>query len=226
MRFKGTSRCAVNARIDVVGVSLIERTHPEARAFPNRGTETCILRAWSPIRGRRKSSGVACLHRTQARSQLRIATPWKFDLVVESDAGRTIDASTFAPHRRTARRSQPDDPLLAEAAAQVRAYFARRLRRFDLPLAPCGTPFQLAVWQLVASLAFGEFVSYGDLAKAVGRPLAHRGVAMAMGRTPLALFIPAHRVVGSDGRIRGARPGSMRARLVAFERSAPQKGRA
>jgi len=152
----------------------------------------------------------------------RIATPWKYDLVVESGDGRTLVAAAFAPASRK-RHSQPTDSLFAEAAEQVKAYFARRLRRFDLPLAPAGTPFQLAVWDLVASLAFGEFVSYADVARAVGRPLAHRGVATAMGRTPIALFVPAHRVVGSDGRVRGALPGSMRLRLAAFER-APQKG--
>lgn len=152
--------------------------------------------------------------------QLRIPTPWKCDLVVRS-AGDAIVESTFAV-TRAKRVEKPGDALLAAAAEQVRAYFARRLRRFDLPLDPAGTPFQRTLWELVAALSFGEFVSYADVARAAGRPLAHRGVAMAMGRTPIDLFIPAHRVVGSDGRVRGAAPGSMRARLVAFER-APRK---
>jgi methylated-DNA-[protein]-cysteine S-methyltransferase len=128
-----------------------------------------------------------------------------------------IVAGRFVPSRG-ARRVKPKDALHAAADAQVRAYFARRLRRFDLPLEPAGTPFARAVWQLTAALSFGEFVSYGDLARAAGRPLAHRGVAMAMARTPIALFIPAHRVVGSDGRLRGTAPGSLRARLAAFEK--------
>lgn len=136
--------------------------------------------------------------------------------MVESD-GRAIVSSTFAPPRGK-RYPKPNDALLAAAIEQVRAYFARRLRRFDLPLAPAGTPFQRAVWELVAGLSFGEFVSYGDVARAIGRPLAHRGVAAAMSLTPLDLFVPAHRVIGSDGRVKGVRPGSMRARLVAFER--------
>ncbi|MGA8533388.1 MAG: methylated-DNA--[protein]-cysteine S-methyltransferase [Candidatus Tumulicola sp.] len=133
--------------------------------------------------------------------------------------GRAIVASSFVPASGR-RHSRSQDALLAEAADQVQAYFARRLHRFDLPLAPAGTPFQQAVWELVAALAFGEFVSYGDVARAIGRPLAHRGVAIAMRLTPIDLFVPAHRVVGSDGRIKGAKPGSMRARLVAFERRA------
>jgi O-6-methylguanine DNA methyltransferase len=108
--------------------------------------------------------------------------------------------------------------LLAEAAAQVRAHFARRLRRFDVPLRLEGTPFQRSVWRTVADLEFGDVVSYADVARAVGQPLAHRGVAMAMRATPIDLFIAAHRVVGADGRVRGCGPRSLRARLLAFER--------
>jgi methylated-DNA-[protein]-cysteine S-methyltransferase len=148
--------------------------------------------------------------------QYRILTPWNLDLVIVSNGEAIVD-STFAKPVRT-RQSKPTDALLVEAAAQVRAYFARRLRRFDLPLAMEGTAFQHAVWLTVAELAFAEFVSYADIARAIGHPLAHRGVAMAMGKTPLDLLVPAHRVIGADGRVKGATPGSLRARLVAFER--------
>jgi O-6-methylguanine DNA methyltransferase len=151
-----------------------------------------------------------------SQATIRVATPFRLDLLVGSD-GRGIVSSAFvASARRRVRAAR--DPLLREAAAQVRAYFARRLRCFDLPLTLEGTAFQVTVWNAVAALAFGEFVSYADVARAVGRPLAHRGVAMAMGKTPLDLFVPAHRVVGADGRVRGAAPGSLRARLVDYER--------
>jgi methylated-DNA-[protein]-cysteine S-methyltransferase len=150
-------------------------------------------------------------------ASLRVPTPLRLDLLVSSD-GERIVASDFVAERR-ARGARTADGLLREAAAQVRAYFGGRLGRFDLPLALAGTPFCIAVWEAVAGLAFGEFVSYADVARAVGRPLAHRGVAAAMGRTPLDLFVPAHRVVGADGRVKGAEPGSVRARLVRFERT-------
>jgi len=147
---------------------------------------------------------------------VKVSTPWPYDLELSSN-GQAIVAANFVTRRRS-KATRPNDALLVEAAAQVRAYFARRLRRFDLPLAFEGTRFQHAVWTAVASLSFGEFVSYAEVARAVGKPLAHRGVAMAMGRTPLDLLVPAHRVIGADGRVKGAQPGSIRARLVAFER--------
>ena len=147
---------------------------------------------------------------------IRIPTPLRRDLLVTGDGERII-ASDFVAVKRTA-TSTPND-LLAEAQEQVRAYFKRRLLHFELPLLLEGTPFCEAVWRAVASLAFGEFVSYADVARAVGRPMAHRGVAAAMGRSPLDLFIPAHRVVGADGRVKGGTPGSTRLMLVAFERA-------
>jgi len=147
----------------------------------------------------------------------RIPTPLGRDLLIVSN-GRAIVASDFvAP--KPASQTKAGDALLDEASTQVRAYFRRRLRRFDLPLALEGTAFRVAVWRAVAALAFGEFVSYADVARAVGRPLAHRGVATAMSLTPLDLFVPAHRVIGADGRIKGAPPSSLRVRLAAFERA-------
>ena len=147
--------------------------------------------------------------------QHRIPTPFGRDLLIVSNGFAIVASDFVAPARAPAKAG---DALLVEAGAQVRAYFRRRLRRFDLPLALEGPPFRVAVWRAVAALAFGEFVSYADVARAVGRPLAHRGVATAMGLAPLDLLIPAHRVIGADGRIKGARPRSLRMRLAAFER--------
>ena len=124
-------------------------------------------------------------------ARLRIPARWSWDFIVET-AGGAVVSSAFVPRAAVA-PEKPADALLVAAAEQVRAYFARRLRRFDLPLAPVGTPFQQAVWDAVAGLSFGEFVSYADVARAVGRPLAHRGVAAAMRQTPIALLVPPSR---------------------------------
>ena len=149
-----------------------------------------------------------------SNAAVRLALPIGCRLLVESD-GERIVRSEFTGDAAT--RGAPRDALLRETSAQVRAYGARRLRRFDLPLALEGTGFQLAVWRFVAALAVCELVSYGDVARAVGAPRSHRGVAAAMGRTPHDLFVPAPRVIGADGRIKGAGPNSVRRRLLAFE---------
>ena len=91
----------------------------------------------------------------------------------------------------------------AEAVRQLDAYFAGRLREFDLPLAPKGTAFQQRVWQALLDIPYGETVSYGELARHIGRPSAVRAVGAANGQNPLSIVIPCHRVIGSDGRLVG-----------------------
>jgi methylated-DNA-[protein]-cysteine S-methyltransferase len=152
-----------------------------------------------------------------------LPTPLRgYRLVVVVSAG-AISASDFrrGPAAGSVESGRREDAAVMRAARrQVEAYFAGRLARFDVPLALNGTAFQVAVWQAVAQLRFGEVVSYADVARAVGRPLSHRGVAAAMGKAPLDLFVPAHRVIGADGRVKGAAPGSLRLQLLAFERAA------
>jgi methylated-DNA-[protein]-cysteine S-methyltransferase len=145
---------------------------------------------------------------------LFLPTPIGAMLLIEA-ADEQIVTCEFRPV--SAARGSANTALLREAKSQFLAYFRKRLRRFDLPLALSGTPFQCAVWRLVAQLEAGELISYGDVGRAVGEPRAHRGVAAAMGCTPYDLVIPAHRVIGADGTIKGAGPNSLRRRLLQFE---------
>lgn len=96
-----------------------------------------------------------------------------------------------------------ETPLLKEAQAQLTAYFAGRLQRFDLPLAPKGTPFQLACWAALCSIPYGEVRTYSQQAQMAGRPTAARAVGMANHRNPLPILIPCHRVIGANGRLTG-----------------------
>ncbi len=108
--------------------------------------------------------------------------------------------------------------LLAEALHQLQAYFDARLRTFDLPLAPQGTPFQLAVWSALGEIPYGQTRSYADVARAVGAPTAVRAVGAANGRNPLALVRPCHRVIGKDGSLTGFAGGlAMKRWLLDFE---------
>jgi methylated-DNA-[protein]-cysteine S-methyltransferase len=88
-------------------------------------------------------------------------------------------------------------PLLAEAARQLAAYFAGRLSRFDLPLAPAGSPFEARVWLAMQAIPYGATRCYGDLAQAVGS--APRAVGRACGRNPIPIVIPCHRVLAKGG---------------------------
>ena len=102
--------------------------------------------------------------------------------------------------KETARRPTG---VLAEAAAQLRAYFDGRLRTFDLPLAPAGTEFQRSVWQALQTIPYDSTWSYSDLARHIGRAEAVRAVGAANGRNPIPIVIPCHRVIGRDGRLVG-----------------------
>ncbi len=155
-------------------------------------------------------------------SQCIVETPLRRSLHIVGENG-SIVAADFVP--RAAPTAKFADPLLREAARQVRAYFARKLDVFDLPLYFAGTPLQVETWRAVSALAFGQFVSYADVARAIGHPRSHRGVAAAMGKSAIDLFVPAHRVIGADGTLKGCGPRSIRARLAAFER-APSRARA
>src|SRR5712692_3076479 len=88
-------------------------------------------------------------------------------------------------------------PLLAEAAHQLAAYFDGRLSRFDLPLAPAGSPFETRVWSAMQAIPYGETRCYGDLAMAVAS--APRAVGGACGKNPIPIVIPCHRVLAKGG---------------------------
>jgi len=85
----------------------------------------------------------------------------------------------------------------------LRDYFAGTLHAFDLPLAPRGTPFQLAVWNALLEVPWGETISYAELARRVGKPSAVRAVGAANGANPIPVIIPCHRVIGSNGSLTG-----------------------
>lgn len=112
-------------------------------------------------------------------------------------------------------------PVLCAAERQLAAYFAGRLRSFDLPLDPAGTAFQRQVWQALQAIPYGETRSYGALAAALGRPSAARAVGAANGRNPLSIVVPCHRVVGAGGALTGFAGGlAIKARLLALESAA------
>ncbi len=118
---------------------------------------------------------------------------------------------------------QFDDPCatLDRAQQQLAAYFAGEASDFDLPLAPRGTPFQQQVWTALRTIPRGETRSYAAIARQIGNPDAIRAVGAANGANPIAIVIPCHRVIASDGTLHGYAGGLERKRwLLDFEQSA------
>ncbi|KAA3652299.1 MAG: methylated-DNA--[protein]-cysteine S-methyltransferase [Proteobacteria bacterium] len=108
----------------------------------------------------------------------------------------------------------PANALCHEAARQITAYLAGERRDFDLPLAPEGTPFQQTVWAALRRLPYGATTHYGALAATLGRPTAARAIGAAVGKNPLWLIIPCHRVIGRDGSLTGYAGGLPRKRAL------------
>jgi len=95
-----------------------------------------------------------------------------------------------------------DEPF-KEARKQLDEYFRGKRTKFDLELAPEGTPFQIAAWKQLRRIPYGETISYGEQARRMGRPKASRAVGAANGENPISIIVPCHRVIGADGRLTG-----------------------
>lgn len=117
-----------------------------------------------------------------------------------------------------------DDELLGRAAAQLAEYLSGERTAFDLPTATSGDPFQERVWALLREIPRGETVTYGSLAERLGDKALAQSVGQAVGRNPLCVVVPCHRVVGTDGRLTGYAGGLKRKQfLLAIEEPAVVK---
>ncbi|HEX3744041.1 MAG TPA: methylated-DNA--[protein]-cysteine S-methyltransferase [Bryobacteraceae bacterium] len=107
---------------------------------------------------------------------------------------------------------------MTQAVNELRAYFAGKLHTFSVPLDMQGTEFQLSVWHRLCRIPYGETRSYAQIAEAVGRPTAVRAVGAANGSNPVAIIVPCHRVIGSNGKLTGYGGGlPMKKRLLELE---------
>lgn len=112
-----------------------------------------------------------------------------------------------------------DDPFIVQAIEELTAYFEGRAVGFEVPLDLQGTAFQQAVWQALRAIGPGVTRSYGQIAAMLGRPAAVRAAGAAIGRNPVSVIVPCHRVVGHDGRLTGYAGGlDRKAALLALER--------
>ncbi len=112
-----------------------------------------------------------------------------------------------------------DTPLLCQAIAELNEYFAGRRRSFTIPLRPKGTPFQMRCWDALCEIPYGQTRTYAQQAAFIGNPKACRAVGMGNHRNPLPVFIPCHRVIGSNGTLTGYAGGlGIKEKLLQIER--------
>lgn len=138
-------------------------------------------------------------------------------------SGVWFDGQRHGPDT-SAWRCDPAHPVLQAAIRQLDEYFAGQRTSFDLPLdLQAGTPFQQQVWQALRGIAPGATASYGSLSAAIGKPAAVRALGAAVGRNPVSIVVPCHRVLGADGSLTGYAGGLERkTALLTLEGAARQ----
>lgn len=137
-------------------------------------------------------------------------------LVADGDAlvGIYMAGQAHRPADERFGEPAPGDAFLARVADELAEYFAGTRREFTVPLRPAGTDFQRAVWDEIAAIPYGETSTYTELALALGRPTATRAVGAAVGRNPLTVVVPCHRVIGVGGALTGYAGGLDRKRWL------------
>ena len=122
---------------------------------------------------------------------------------LRSERGSESERSTSDRARNKAMRFEESERAVQPYARELEEYFAGQRREFSLPLDLRGTEFQLACWRELLQIPYGETRTYADIARAVGKPTGFRAVGMANNRNPLAIVVPCHRVIASDGTLCG-----------------------
>lgn len=124
-------------------------------------------------------------------------------LTLHSDGAALTGLEFDEPRYPLAASPRGEDKVLAQARRELDAYFAGKLRAFNVALAPCGTPFQQKVWAALRAIPYGATRTYGQQALAIGQPKAVRAVGLANGKNPISIIVPCHRVIGASGSLTG-----------------------
>ena len=128
-------------------------------------------------------------------------------LLLGADSGRLCRCNWLHEPVPTSVTSDVDDNLLKEACRQLQEYFAHERQEFQLPLSMSGTLFQKSAWEAMLTIPYGQTISYAEEARRAGHPTALRAIGNANGRNPLAIIVPCHRVIASNGTIGGYSSG-------------------
>lgn len=139
-------------------------------------------------------------------------------ILLEDDEGKLTGLSFLKDRKTPEGLNFQETPLLCAAKLQLEEYFGGSRRAFELPLGPKGTPFQLRCWDALLKIPYGRTATYADIARAAGSPKGFRAAGLANNRNPIAIIIPCHRVIGSNGKLVGFGGGlEVKAFLLRFE---------
>ncbi len=156
--------------------------------------------------------------------------PTRLGELLVTDHGSGLSGLYYPEHRRGPRIGDAwvrDAERFSAVEVAIAAYLDGHDRPLDLPLDTRGTAFQIEVWEALRTVGYGRTVSYGELARMVGRPGSARAVASAVARNPVSIIVPCHRVIGADGTLTGYAGGIDRKRdLLTMERGATSSGSA
>jgi methylated-DNA-[protein]-cysteine S-methyltransferase len=129
-------------------------------------------------------------------------------------AGVYFTGQKYFPDSAAAWEDAPERPTLKQARAELREYFAGTRTAFTVPLDLGGTPFQMRVWTVLQAIPYGATVTYGAIAARLGGGGVARAVGAAVGRNPISVIVPCHRVVGANGALTGYAGGLDRKRAL------------
>lgn len=179
-------------------VSTVPADSPDARTRPDANAPVFYTYIGSPVGLlllAASDAGLRVVEFPESRHTIAPASHWQQVDLAQLAGSPGDDGNVLT--------SSPAARVLWQAAQQLDEYFAGRRQHFDLPLAPHGTTFQQQVWQALRHIPFGHTWSYAELARHIGKPTASRAVGAANGRNPIAIIIPCHRVIGTNGNLTG-----------------------
>ncbi len=133
---------------------------------------------------------------------LEVASPLG-TLQLISEADYLVELNWYGAHKALSSTTGSQPTILATAADELSQFFSGHRHDFSVPVKPMGTAFQLSVWRELQTIKWGETYSYRDIAKRLGKPTGSRAVGGAVGRNPIPIFIPCHRIVGANGSLTG-----------------------
>ena len=133
---------------------------------------------------------------------LEVASPLG-TLQLISEADYLVELNWYGAHTALSSTTGSQPTILTTAADELSQFFSGHRHDFSVPVKPMGSAFQLSVWRELQTIKWGETYSYRDIAKRLGKPTGSRAVGGAVGRNPIPIFIPCHRIVGANGSLTG-----------------------